>query len=189
MRNDDTPAQPAAPIPNPAEVERLRDLIAKGKLSQRAAARELGVDERTMRYWCSGGYPAPPMAYRALDPAVRHRENLKRTILDNEQQIELLESGQMTLGRGPELGTPATAANEAARLRRQNEELRALLRQEEAFDRRQRAFFEVHQKFLPHGDGRPSEESIDEFEAAEKEWRDSQADVDRIVKEIRAGLR
>jgi transcriptional regulator with XRE-family HTH domain len=188
MRHDDMPARPAT-TPDPAAVERLRFLIAQGKLSQRAAARELGVDERTMRYWCSGDYSPPPMAFRALDPAVRHRENLRRTIRDNEQQIEMLESGQMTLGRGPRLGTPATAATEAARLRRQNEELRSILRQEKAFERRQRAFFAVHQQFLPHGDGRPSDESIAEFEAAEKEWRDSQVETERIVEEVRAGLR
>ncbi len=129
------------------------------------------------------------MAFRALDLAVRHRENLRRTIRDNEQRIEMLESGQMTVGFGPELGSASNAAAEAARLRRQNDELRSILRQEEAFERRQRAFFAVHQQFLPHGNGRPSEESIAEFEAAEKEWRNAQEEAERIVKEIRAGLR
>jgi transcriptional regulator with XRE-family HTH domain len=190
MRDDATPAGPAnRPSPDPAEVDRLRALIAQGKLSQRAAARELGVDERTMRYWCSGDYAAPPMAYRALDPAVRHREHLRRTIRNNEQQIAMFESGQMTVGFGPELGTASNAASEASRLRRQNEELRSILRQEEAFERRQRAFYAVHQQWLPHGNGQPSAESIAEFDAAEKEWCEAQKEAERIVKEIRANLR
>lgn len=172
-----------------ADVDRLRELLAKGELSQRAAARELGVDERTMRYWCSGDYDPPAMAFRALDPVLLHRENLKRTIRNNDQVIELLEAGKMSVGMGPELGTPRTAAAEARRLRRKNEELRALLHQEEAFQRRQEAFFAVHRQFLPRESGQPSEDSIAEFDAAEAEWRAAQREVDRIVKEIRAGLR
>jgi DNA-binding transcriptional regulator YiaG len=188
VQDDDTPARPANQTPDPAAVNRLRTLIAQGKLSQRAAARELGVDERTFRYWCSGDYPPPPMAFRALDPGVRHRENLRRTIRDNEQQIEMLDSGKLTMGFGPELGTAKDAAAHAHRLRQRNQELRSILRQEEAFERRQQAFFAVHQQWLPHGNGLPSEESIAEFDAAEKEWRDAHQEAEQIVKEIRDGL-
>jgi transcriptional regulator with XRE-family HTH domain len=189
MHPDDTPARPADDRPNASEVERLRALIAEGKLSQRAAARELGVDERTFRYWCSGDHPPPPMAFRALDPGVRHRENLRRTIRDNEQRIEMLESGKMTMGFGPELGTASNAAGEATRLRQRNQELRSILRQEEAFERRQRAFVEMHQQFLPHGNGCPSDESIARFDAADEEWRHAKEEAERIISEIRAGLR
>jgi len=68
----------------------------------------------------------------------------------------MLESGRMAPGCGSDLSTPGTAAVEAHRLRRVNEELQALLRLEEAFQRRQAACLR---------------------------------DVDRIVKEIRAGRR
>jgi hypothetical protein len=189
MHYDHTAARPADHRPDPSEVERLRALIAQGKLSQRAAARELGVDERTFRYWCSGDYPPPAMAFRALDPGVRHRENLRRTIRDNDQRIEMLESGKMTVGFGPELGTASNATAEAVRLRQRNEELRSILRQEEAFERRQRAFFAMHQQFLPQGSGCPSHESIADFDAADKEWRDAKDEAERIIEEIRAGLR
>jgi len=189
MHHDDTPDRPADHRPDPSEVERLRALIAQGKLSQRAAARELGVDERTFRYWCSGDYPPPAMAFRALDPGVRHRENLRRTIRDNERRIEMLESGEMTVGYGPELGTASSAATEATRLRQRNHELRSILRQEEAFERRQQAFFAVHQQWLPHGSGRPTAQSIAEFDAADEEWREAKKEAERIINEIRAGLR
>ena len=77
----------------PTDADRLRDLLARAGLSQRAAARELGVDERTMRYWCSGDHTPPRMAFHALNPRIAHIEYLKRTILLNERQIEMLESG------------------------------------------------------------------------------------------------
>ena len=129
------------------------------------------------------------MAFRALDPRIAHFEFLKRTIRDNEQQIELLESGKMTVGSGSHLGNASAAAMQATRLRRKNEELQVLVRQEEAWQRRQEAFFSLNRQFLPHGSGRPSAESIAEFDAAEKEWRAAQREANRIVKAIRAGLR
>jgi transcriptional regulator with XRE-family HTH domain len=169
--------------------ERLRERIKEAGLSQRAAARELGVDERTMRYWCAGEYTPPPMALRALDPRVRHHESIHQAIRSNQQRINVLESGRMGLGRGSESSTPGAAAAEARRLRRVNEELQALLRLEEAFQRRQAAFLRVHGQFLPQSSGAPTDQCISEFEAAEHEWRTVQQDVDRIVKEIRAGRR
>ena len=48
----------------PAE---LRDLLARAGLSQRAAARELHIDERTMRRYCAGQLPVP----RAIELALR----------------------------------------------------------------------------------------------------------------------
>jgi DNA-binding transcriptional regulator YiaG len=173
----------------PNDADRLRELLAKAGLSQRAAARELGVDERTMRYWCAGEHTPPPMAFRALEPRIRHRINLLRSILDMQQQIEMLESGQMTLARGAKLGDASSAAVEARSLRQKIEELRSLLRQDVAFERRQAALFAVNGQFLPHGSGLPTEESLAEFEAAEAEWREATEEVDRIVREIHAGLR
>jgi len=172
---------PSTQLPVLTIAERLRERIKEAGLSQRAAARELGVDERTMRYWCAGEYTPPAMALRALDPRVRHHESLHQAIRSNQQQIDLLESGRMALG--------CAAAAEARRLRGLTEELQALLRLEQAFQRRQAAFLRVHGQFLPHGSGAPSDESISEFEAAEDEWRTVQQDVDRIIKEICAGRR
>jgi transcriptional regulator with XRE-family HTH domain len=169
--------------------ERLRERIKEAGLSQRAAARELGVDERTMRYWCAGEYTPPPMALRALDRRVRHHESLHQAIRSNQQQIDLLDSGRMALGCRSDLSTPSAAAAEAHRLRRVNEELQALLRLEEAFQRRQAAFLRLHGQFLPRSRGALTDQCISEFEAAEDEWRTVQQDVDRIVKEIRAGRR
>lgn len=45
---------------------RLRALLSVLGLSQRAVARELGVSDRTMRYWCAG-QPIPKMAFMALE--------------------------------------------------------------------------------------------------------------------------
>ena len=51
------------PRPTPEE---LRELLGQLGMSQRGAAKELGIDERTMRYWASGDSPIPPMAIYAL---------------------------------------------------------------------------------------------------------------------------
>lgn len=169
--------------------DELRELISKAGLSQRAAARELGVDERTMRYWCSGKPPPPPMAVRALNRRVAHRLNVLRTISNNKQQIALLESGKMTVGSGPNLGTPETAASEARRLRHQNEELESLLRCEDAFQRYQEAIFALRDQMLPHGTGVLSEDSLAEMEAAKAEYEAAKREMDRIVNEIRTGKR
>lgn len=173
----------------PTETDQLRERIRLAGLSQRAAARELGVDDRTMRYWCAGQDAPPRMALRALDPRVRHYEFMKETIRSNQQAIDLLESGKMTSGFGPELGTSQSAATEAKRLRRQNEELQSLVRLEEAFQRRQAAFFALNGQFLPHGDGLPTEECIAEYDAADAELRAAQSEIDGIAAEIRARRR
>lgn len=70
-----------------------------------------------------------------------------------------------------------------------NEELESLVRQDETWERRQKAFFAVHARWLPHGSGRPSMESLDELESADREWKAAKAQADRIVQEIREGRR
>jgi hypothetical protein len=169
------------------DTEQLRERIASQGLSQRTAARELGIGDRLMRHYCAGDPPPPPMVRRALDPAVRHYEFTKQSIADKLQAIQMLESGEMTVGAGPGPGTREQSLAEAQRLRRQVEELQALLRQEEAFRRRQRAVFMVMAQF--HETGRPSAEHIAEVEAAEAEWRAAQQEVQRLVHEIRDGRR
>ncbi len=47
-------------------------------LSQRAAARELEVDEREMRYWCAGKERPPRMVMLALERLVE----LQRRVTD-----------------------------------------------------------------------------------------------------------
>ncbi len=64
---------------NPPIAQQIRDLIERAGLSQRQAAHELGVDERTMRYWCKGdehrGQP-PKMAILALERLVEMRRQV-----------------------------------------------------------------------------------------------------------------
>ena len=119
----------------------------------------------------------------------RHMMNLRQLIDSNQRQIALLESGRAAIGRGSSAGSVGAAVAEASRLRKKTDELQALLRQDEAFERRQKAFLAVHQQFQPNGDGRPREDLIAEFNAAEAEWRAAKKVVDSVVKEIRAGLR
>ena len=181
--------QPSPANDQATDVDQLRQAIKQAGLSQRAAARELGVDDRTMRYWCAGQSTPPPMALRALDPWVRHHEVLKQTMRSNQELIERLESGMMTVNRGPQLGTAETAAAEAQRLRRKNEELHALVRLEEAFQRRQSAWLAVHGQMTPVGDGVPTDESMAQLDAAKAEFCAAQQEFDRITDEIRAGRR
>lgn len=50
--------------------EYLRDMLERIGLSQRAAARLLGVNERTMRYYCSGEQPMPYTVQYAVEMLV-----------------------------------------------------------------------------------------------------------------------
>jgi uncharacterized protein DUF4209 len=58
-----TPEGGAVPL---SDVDLIRALLADLSLSQREAARKLGVDERAMRYFCAGKEPAPPAVMLAL---------------------------------------------------------------------------------------------------------------------------
>lgn len=44
----------------------LRKVLAGAGLSQRGAARRLGIDERTMRRYCAGDLPVPRVVELAL---------------------------------------------------------------------------------------------------------------------------
>jgi DNA-binding transcriptional regulator YiaG len=46
---------------------RLRELLARACLSQRAFAREIDVSERSVRYWVSGAQPVPPAVMLAAE--------------------------------------------------------------------------------------------------------------------------
>lgn len=69
------------------------------------------------------------------------------------------------------------------------EEQAAIEREHLAFERKQAAWSAVHRQFLPFGNGAPTGDAMDEFEAAEAEWREAQADMVRIAEEIRSGKR
>jgi len=184
------PPQARNSSPPDSDADRLRALLQRGGLSQRAAARLLNVEERTMRQWCAGQGKPPASVFRALSPRLTHTENLRRMIESNEESIEAMQDGRITgLGYGPGASDPQSVAVEIARLRKQNEEHRAMVRWEEAFQRKQDAFFSLNRQWLPHGNGLPTEESISEVDAAEEELRAAKAEVDRITSEIRAGKR
>ena len=175
---------------NSTDADSLRALLERAGLSQRAAARILNVEERTMRQWCAGRGAPPASVFRALSPRLTHTENLRRMIESNEKTIEALQDGRITgLGFGPGPSDPRSVAVEIDRLRKRNEEHRAMVRWEEAFQRKQDAYFGLNRQWLPHGNGLPTEESISEVDAAEKEFRAAQAEVDRITQEIRTGKR
>ena len=172
------------------DADRLRSLLKLGGLSQRAAAKLINVEERTMRQWCAGQGKPPASVFRALSPRLTHAENLRRMIESNDETIAALQDGRITgLGYGPGLSDPNSVAMEIARLRKQNEQHLALIRLEDAFQRKQEAYSGLNRQWLPHGNGLPSDGSISEVDAADEEFRAAQAEVDRIRQEIRTGKR
>ncbi len=188
-RNAPSEARDSSPLDS-TDADRLRDLLKRAGLSQRAAAKLLKIEERTMREWCAGQGKPPASVFRALSPRLTHTEHLQRLIESNEKQIEAMQDGRITgVGYGPALGGPQSVAVETDRLRKLNEQHRALLRLDQAFHRQQEAFFKLNGQGLPHGDGVLTEESMSEAEAAEKEFRAAKAEVDRITQEILAGKR
>lgn len=54
----------------PSDADRVRMLIEKLGLSQRAAAEELDISDRTMRSYCAGRDPVPRMVLLALERLV-----------------------------------------------------------------------------------------------------------------------
>jgi hypothetical protein len=66
--------RPASPA---GRRERLERLLADAGLSQRAAARELEINERTMRRYCAGDSPVPWVVLLAV-------ENLRDSRRDRE---------------------------------------------------------------------------------------------------------
>jgi hypothetical protein len=49
------------------EADWLRSTLEELGMSQREAARRLEVDDRTMRYWCSGQMPIPKVIKLAIE--------------------------------------------------------------------------------------------------------------------------
>lgn len=207
---------------NPTPSQYVRDLLARANLSQRQGAHELEVDERTVRYWCSGKREVPKVAILALERLANMSQELRddpfisrwrREALRNERQIEFLESPNAGIGYGPAAGTNHNAKAQARLLRMKNDTYERLIknrakklegesyltqaeeerdvidRLDDAFEQRSLALRDLRDQFLPYGDGILDQQSMDKFDARDREWREAQAEADRIVQEIRSGKR
>jgi hypothetical protein len=174
---------------DPTHADRLRALLERADLSQRGAARLLGIDERTVRMWCAGQGAPPESVYRALDPRLTYSEHLCQRIEMNERQIELLENGRFTeLPRAYRPVDAEAAKQEIGHLRGRNEKYRSILRLDEAFYRMREAHAVVFQQWLAAGFG-PTPANLQTFDAADREFQLAKANVDRVTEEIRAGRR
>ena len=71
----------------------------------------------------------------------------------------------------------------------QDEERAALDNERRAFERRQAAFFALIKQFTPQGSGLPAARDLDEWEAAEADWKTANEEFERIADEIRTGKR
>ena len=69
------------------------------------------------------------------------------------------------------------------------EEAASIQRASLGFERFQKAFLNVNHQLLPNGNGQPTQESLDELDEAEAEWRGGKAEMSRITAEIRSGKR
>jgi hypothetical protein len=125
-----------------------------------------------------------------LNPKHAYAEGLSQMIVANERTIKAIEEGRIS-GLS-DVGDPQTKTNlmvELERLKKRNEEHDALLRLDQAFHRRQEAMLSMNEQWLPRGSGVPTEDCLDEFDAADEEFRAAQAECDRIAGEIRSGKR
>jgi len=172
------------------DADELRFLLNAANLSQRSAAKYLHVDERTMRNWCAGDGKPPMPVIKALEFRAAYPAGLVRMIESNERTIKAIQEGRISaLGDNNDRDAQARALTELENLKKRNEEHRALLQMDRAFHRRQEALLGMNQQWLPRGSGSPSEDLLNEFDAADKEFLAAKAECDRISREIRAGKR
>jgi hypothetical protein len=78
---------------NPTDADILRQYLQEAGYSQRAAARELRIDDRTMRRYLSGDQAVPPTVFLSI----RHLAMMKR----NNKVLALLEDGTLSTSDGP----------------------------------------------------------------------------------------
>lgn len=57
------------------DADLIRQRLESAAISQREAARQLGIDERIMRRYCAGAAPVPPLVFLALDRLAQIRRN------------------------------------------------------------------------------------------------------------------
>jgi DNA-binding transcriptional regulator YiaG len=170
------------------DANQLRFLLKAANLSQRSAAKYLNVDERTMRSWCAGDGRPPAPVLRALEFRAAYPMGLMRMIESNERTISAIQDGHFSqVSEGPDAEVKCAA--ELERLKRLNQEYEAMLRMDRASHRRREALLGMNEQWLPRGSGLPTEDLLDEFNAADEEFRSAQSECDRITDEIRAGMR
>lgn len=169
----------------PADV--LRALLERAELSQRGAAKLLGIDERTVRMWCAGQGVAPASVYRALDPRLTFSEYLRRLIEENEKLVELLESGRAhELPRTYQPIDVKSSKREIERLRGRNETYQSILRSQQAMDQMQDALSVVFQQSLTPGGFGLTLDHLQAFEGAKEELQSAMAQIYPIFDQIRA---
>ena len=102
---------------SPTDADHIRQQLGIAGLSQRGAARELGIDERTMRHYCSGNQLVPPVVSLALRQLAAIRLN--------DQSLHMIDDGKMVASDGMTTVDRLVEAN--ARLRAANKMLMRML--------------------------------------------------------------
>lgn len=69
------------------------------------------------------------------------------------------------------------------------DEQQALDNERRAFERRQAAFIALLRQATPQGSGILAQRELDDWGNADADWRAASAEVQRIVDEIKAGVR
>lgn len=188
--NHDLPTSAYLSNNSQSNAEEIRFLLKAANLSQRAAAKYLNVDERTMRSWCAGDGKPPFPVYRALEFRAAYPASLMRMIESNDRTISAIQEGRISgLGAIDDPDVKAKHFVELERLKLLNEELRALLRMDQAFHNRQEAYLRMNQQWLPQGNGEPTINLLDNFDSAEEEFIAAKAECDRIASQIRSNKR
>jgi transcriptional regulator with XRE-family HTH domain len=96
-----------------SDADLIRARLQAAELSQREAARLLGIDERAMRRYCAGSAPVPPLLFLALDRLGQ--------IWRNNRVIEMLDDETLSTSDGPLTRDQFEHHNEV--LRQANEKL------------------------------------------------------------------
>jgi hypothetical protein len=165
--------------------DKLRFLLKRAELSQRGAARLLGIDERTMRMWCAGQGTPPASVFRALDPQLTYSEHLRQRIEMNEQHIEVLKSGRLhELPRDYRPVDAEATRQEIEHLSKRNEAYSSILQLHDCFHKMQEAHGVVIKEWLTPGFG-ASAESLRAFDVANQQFVAAKENVDRITEIIR----
>jgi len=129
------------------------------------------------------------MAFRGLDPLVRHRENLVLMIESNEKQIVAIESAKKpawdTVMRWQIPGGPASRLRDCEGKTRSC----AFCSGKMGLERRQAAFAALVQQSTPNEHRADSAEAIAELDASWEELQAVEAEVAKLTAENRAGLR
>lgn len=79
-------------LPVGTDADLIRDYLAALGMSQREAARELGIDERTVRYFCAGKEQVPLVVFLALGRLLQ--------IQGHDRALALLADGTMSVSDG-----------------------------------------------------------------------------------------